>query len=343
MNSQNIFSLTCGFEECLNPSSDSFLQCSGTCETVFHPKCVGLTQPLADKILNPDTGLLWCCKPCRQFSISTISFKISKLEKEFLGFENKLKVILMEFPNFRKSFDDLKNSNSNKSLITPDDDISPHKLRGSRISEDNILAVETPSDAHVSVASLGSHPITTNVNDEFVTKRKQKSFNKSKKALTSVQRKSMRHEIHDSLRNTDEIRSVSNIIELNNNTINDSASQCSLVTIPPPRDIFVSRFGPSTESSGILDYIRLAKGLSLDGIECEKISKPISMVASFKIKVPLDLFNTICSYSFWPEYTFVKEFKRKRRPFANHISKKNKNEIKNKNSLNSKAQKNLSV
>lgn len=87
----------------------------------------------------------------------------------------------------------------------------------------------------------------------------------------------------------------------------------NLESIPLPKDIFISRLKASTIPSDVLSYIGLNKGLKIDGFDCVKVSKPNSLVSSFKLKTPIDYFKTVCSVAFWPEHTFVKEFIRKTR------------------------------
>lgn len=115
-----------------------------------------------------------------------------------------------------------------------------------------------------------------------------------------------------------------------NNSIN--LAHAPLLVIPPPKDIFVSRFEPQTEPTTILHYLKHEKGIETEVICCEKISKPNSNISSFRIKVPQNLFETICSSSCWPEFTFVKEFKH--RPLVKKLSNNNKNKEINKTKQN---------
>lgn len=80
----------------------------------------------------------------------------------------------------------------------------------------------------------------------------------------------------------------------------------------PPRAVFISRLSPDTTVESLLKYIsdkmELTPGLSREGISCFKISRPDSLVASFKLLMSPDVFDLICSAAFWPEGVIVHEY-----------------------------------
>ncbi|KAH8356494.1 hypothetical protein KR200_001844, partial [Drosophila serrata] len=90
---------------------------------------------------------------------------------------------------------------------------------------------------------------------------------------------------------------------------NQSALPKALIAVPPTRHIFVSRLSPDQTSEDVLAFIQGKTRAEKIKIKVEKFKFSYARdISSFKINVPNELFNTICSPNFWPEYIVVKEF-----------------------------------
>ncbi|KAH8347590.1 hypothetical protein KR067_006778, partial [Drosophila pandora] len=89
--------------------------------------------------------------------------------------------------------------------------------------------------------------------------------------------------------------------------INEQLSDMSSV-IPPLKHIFVSRLAPDTSEIDISAYIKAKAKADIKVVDITKFKYSYTRhTSSFKIRVPLQMFKTICSASFWPENIFVQE------------------------------------
>ncbi|KAH8350626.1 hypothetical protein KR067_012661, partial [Drosophila pandora] len=84
-----------------------------------------------------------------------------------------------------------------------------------------------------------------------------------------------------------------------------TAAPKPLQVIPPSKHIFDSRLAPDTPEIDISAYI---KAKAKADIKVTKFKYSYTRhTLSFKIRVPLQMFKTICSASFWPKSIFVQE------------------------------------
>lgn len=84
-----------------------------------------------------------------------------------------------------------------------------------------------------------------------------------------------------------------------------------LRVIPPPKEIFVSRFAFETTAEDIEYYIK-SKFNSNVNISTQKfVYLKARAITSFKITVPVELFEQILDPSFWPVSTYVREYQQR--------------------------------
>ncbi|KAH8344911.1 hypothetical protein KR067_010609, partial [Drosophila pandora] len=87
-----------------------------------------------------------------------------------------------------------------------------------------------------------------------------------------------------------------------------TAAPIPLQVIPPSKHIFVSRLAPDTSEIDISAYIKAKTKADIKVVDITKFKYSYTRhTSSFKIRVPLHMFKTICSASFWPENIFVQE------------------------------------
>ena len=92
-----------------------------------------------------------------------------------------------------------------------------------------------------------------------------------------------------------------------------------LVVVSPKKAIFLSRFAADTTENDVLFYIR-SKIKKDNEILINKFifAKPRS-IASFKVIVPMEIFNNLLDPSFWPKNTVVHEYVIKNRNTNNNV------------------------
>lgn len=97
-----------------------------------------------------------------------------------------------------------------------------------------------------------------------------------------------------------------------NTNVNKSLTK-ALAVRPPKKSIFVSRFLAETTCEEILDFIKCKIPNAFhSSIQIFKYKFSTERdISSFKILVPMEVFDAIVRPSFWPTYTVVHEFKYK--------------------------------
>ncbi|KAH8349272.1 hypothetical protein KR067_012942, partial [Drosophila pandora] len=87
-----------------------------------------------------------------------------------------------------------------------------------------------------------------------------------------------------------------------------TAAPKPLQVIPPSKHIFVSRLAPDTSEIELSAYIKAKSKADIKVADITKFKYNYTRhTSSFKIRVPAQMFKTICSASFWPENIFVQE------------------------------------
>ena len=85
-----------------------------------------------------------------------------------------------------------------------------------------------------------------------------------------------------------------------------------LRVVEPLKHIFVSRFAEETSESDIQDFIARKLPIKDAKLKVTKFKYSYARyVASFKISLPLSIYETVITESFWPANTVVHEFKKK--------------------------------
>jgi hypothetical protein len=86
----------------------------------------------------------------------------------------------------------------------------------------------------------------------------------------------------------------------------------ALVVVKPKKLVFVSRLAPDTSIEDVKTYIQ--SKISVTNVVVEKFKFNYSRdIASFKISIPADNFQSVCSGTFWPPDLIVKEYSPKQK------------------------------
>lgn len=331
----------CNSTNCNDKNSVLFLNCSGICDKVFHPKCIGLTQNFADKISCASSGIHWYCVDCRQISLSALSFKLSlmgqefsKLTSKFLEVSSKFSALhdmfskLSDFPNtfFEDSSSAASSPKAQKPYASASFVSSQYRNDISMSVPDlsclSVLDSRIPNSMEVVEAASCPKPLNP---APFVNVRNRKGFKAntpSPSFITLRKRKGVTISVPDQI-NSDDPSSVSlepinpsNCKSPRNTRISGGLNESTLLqAIPPSKTLFVSKLIKTVTPDDVLNHIRRQIAISdsltnfnLEHIRCYKISNKNSYVSSFKISVPFDIFSYLLSPSVWPAHTFVKEF-----------------------------------
>jgi len=68
----------CAKVTCREVNAEPIYACSGGCDGLFHPKCMGITASVAEK-MKTTPGLAWYCQSCRKTSSAAIQLSILKI------------------------------------------------------------------------------------------------------------------------------------------------------------------------------------------------------------------------------------------------------------------------
>ena len=312
------------------------LLCSGICKKYFHAKCVGLNGSVLDKINNPKLGLYWYCEPCRKLSLSTLSFNIEKIGQaigelgaRFSDLSTSFKVVENDFQNI---------SQLRASVQPAEKVIEDHTSIGTSADQPS-TAVDTVNNPDLTLNSLRDSTDPSTVVDAVKNLEPIATYPISPVNLGRKRRRPRTAKLVPSLESPPPKRLLSGdpgLSELDNtDRVNHTprlnispsvplplTSTHSLMVVPKPKTIFVSRFSPQTMPTDVVNYLRSNSSKTLDPvIKCDKISGPNSLIASFKIVVHNSEFERLISPDAWPPGTFIKEFVPNPRSATNRSSR----------------------
>ena len=115
-----------------------------------------------------------------------------------------------------------------------------------------------------------------------------------------------------------------------NNLNNVQIKHNPLRAIPPKKTIFVSRLASETTIEDIEFYIKSKMDQNIEFSTYKFNYSQPRTITSFKITVPLDIFDTIVDPGFWPVSTLVREYQYKEHQRnAVHLPSRNPNAPKN--------------
>jgi hypothetical protein len=266
------------------------------CDNVVHAKCVNVTGSTADALAKR-IGLHYCCEECREVQNEMRAF-MRQTRKGFKELFSGFRTLSKQFSKLDSDFNGLQLLNE-----------SPKRKKSTRKEETMSAAVPPPNVAQPSTPlTQPLIPVTTSV----VT-RSAAQKNSVSECVNSESSQPVTPKIPTILAPASIPVSAS---PRATTTASLSVVPKPLVGIPPRKQIFVSRLAPDLTSDDVMAFIQAKIQAAEIKVEKFKFSYERD-VSSFKLCVPNDCFNHICTPDFWPAHIVVKEFeakKKKNRP-----------------------------
>lgn len=214
--------------------------------------------------------------------------------------------LLNNFNNLNATHENKKKNVFNSDFGDNDDELqrssttrrATHPVGNTISLHDEMLNVSTPYIDNVQPTltkqnDTPSTSVSNKIGKKNKRKTKEKKTNKTKTTVTV----------------SDNGTSSSIISQARLNNIGPSSSDCSLRVVSRPRSIFTTRYYPETTSDEVVTYLRgRFPNFDFNKLNCKKISKCSSHVASFKITVPDEYFSHLLAPTTWPSGVFSKEF-----------------------------------
>lgn len=323
--------MECSSDKCLKPENDRTVSC-WLCLKFYHLKCSssGVRARDADALADRQKFLQWTCISCRSVGIEFYKFfknskeEFDRISTEFLSLQEK-------FSDFGKLFTDFKKLNERVSS-PPTSTIkrSTNKV-GNVITQPN-LATDSQAKNKINgssqiVNSLSTIPSTSAVN--AVNKATPVVVaDHSQFLLNGVAENIIASPVHSIFVSPDKSEngvspysSLCVTSDLSQNTIlplpnvptqtscyTSPVAPRPLRTVPPYKNVFLSRLSSETTTEDIEYYVKSKLGInSLISAYKFKYSQPRA-ISSFRITVPDDLFQYTVDPKFWPIGTFVREY-----------------------------------
>ncbi|KAH8326846.1 hypothetical protein KR067_000858, partial [Drosophila pandora] len=287
--------LVCALKSCNKTisSSQPTIHC-WLCENVLHAKCAGFTASVSDAI-SRRSGLHFCCDGCRAVQDEMRSFMrhtksgfkelisgFRKINDQLCALDTQFSSLqlLNESPKRKKSaFSDVLGSNNlqpaQPTNIQPLISLATPRAGPEKNSASECLGINEQLSDMSSVASLLVVPDPIIQTPVTVSKQGNKPSGPP-------------------------VRTDAAVLV--------TAAPKPLQVIPPSKHIFVSRLAPDTSEIDISAYIKAKAKADIKVVDITKFKYSYTRhTSSFKIRVPLQMFKTICSASFWPENIFVQE------------------------------------
>lgn len=306
--------MQCSSEKCLKPSNERTVSC-WLCLKFFHLKCSnsGVKARDADAISDPQKHLQWTCSSCRGVNIELYKFfttykeKFQRINTEFISLQSKMANFGNLFSDFKKLEEQATllptSSTMNKNTNTDNGDTSNNLT-----TDASIVSANHSSSSHA-ISSLNSLSAT-------FTGPISAGAGSSCPAITLYRPDCASLLSIENANETDSNYSDDNPENYPSplGTINNSQQvPRPLRAVPRNRLIFISRLAEDTTTEEVEYFIKSKCGDSALISSYKFVYSQPRSISSFKITVPDELFNNILEPSFWPENTFVREYKVKER------------------------------
>lgn len=301
----------CSLASCKNSDSVPSLSCSGVCGKTFHPKCVGIQGPFADKISNT-IGVCWYCTDCRKISLGSLSLRLLKLGAEFSKLQKNFDILHSSFVDVNKNFKELKDFEV-ISQSTPMSNVPILSSEDSRVTRSKNKGTGTKKRA-VNTNNAAPNGQVEIQSDLIFLNSPNPTTDKSKSNFPDL-----------SVSRVDNMRQLvpPKVVVSNSNHSTNLRRPVPLQTIPKQRFVFVSRLLPSTEACDILHHIedKIKIGPITSQVSVNKIAS--NRCSSFKISAADDCFDKLLDPNNWPPGSLVKEFVNRNRRDKLNTNQKN--------------------
>lgn len=309
--------MSCSIEDCKVKNEHRLLMC-WLCEKYVHFQCAGFKGRDFDRIVDRSNGLRWSCSNCRSFDINFYKLLkdakagFSEISKEFFNLNGKFKMFENLFNNFDLSHfaeasPKRKKSQSCLDVCVGQTAVSP--------TTPNLSQLFLPSVLNSASELVG----------EPVGKPAGELANPPVISIAEVD-EGTRDKIEGSCGEADVVSGrVSEVMVATTGVTVSSITDdvgCGLVVVPPRKTVFVSRFAADTSEEAIRKFLRSnCPGFNESDFNVQKFrfSQPRD-ISSFKIIVPLKLFDILVEKSFWPVGALVREYIHRDRPRMNNVA-----------------------
>lgn len=277
--------MNCSNKKC-NVSGDERMVSCWLCMGNYHMKCSNLKARDADALLDASKHLHWTCPDCRIIGVEFYNFFKSQ-KTEFECIKNDFIALQCKLSKYGELFTNYKNLEN--FIASP-----THKRRKSTKS------TSTSPNFNFAVKTRSQNlPVNSQIQNLNVAGQ---TSNCNPAELTSVTPSTSQKASINAVRVIEDGQPTSPFVAVN--------SPKPLRTLPARnkrKSIFATRFVFDTSVNDIEAYIKgnIAKELYND-IQIFKINSRNR--ASFKILVPVNIFEKIVDPGFWPENTHVREF-----------------------------------
>lgn len=304
--------MSCLYGNCNVKNDHRFLSC-WLCENFAHYQCAGFNGRDFDKITDRTKGLRWSCIKCRDLDINFYKL-FTEAKVGFSEIGNEFNSLAEKFRRFEKLFNNFDLSK----------EVSPKRKKSSARLDFNFgqtaisplspsctqqLPVSEPIVVPSTISVIGMDQVGEQVVPDLPATQSDlpvlvDSFASSATIVP------VREDIP-----VLPFRDVGPETSICKNT-------CGLIVVPPRRTVFVSRFSPDTTVKDIINFLKInCMGTNeLDySVFKFNFSHPRD-ISSFKISVPIKLYEVLIDKSFWPHGVLVKEFIHRDRLKVNRIA-----------------------
>lgn len=279
--------MECVYAKCSGRNTNDKLIACWLCDDSAHLKCAGFSGKSFDKIIEPSYGFRWFCWKCRETEVD-FNGLLHEAKKSLADIKQDFDLVREKLSKFESKFDNMKWPAGLNS--------SPKRKRTSIPS--NLLSVPMANDGPTLFLSP-AHTPTVEENNQYSVGVTSESL--VVPCISEV--------VEVTSANTD------NLVIAAGSNISES-TEMDLVVVPPRKIVFISRLSHDTSVEKISAYLK-TKCAEFNDIDCNVFKFNYSQprdIASFKIIVPLKLFNIVANESFWPSGVLVKEFVPRDRP-----------------------------
>lgn len=267
----------------------TFISCFGCCKN-FHVRCVKIKATIGDVLRGSDTnGLQWFCTNCRKMSPSVLLTHLAKSVESAAKMKavaaQMMEIVSNHCVGVSSLFDLFDAAASNTPVGSQH--VSPTRRTRSS-SCISVLQSSDPSDLE-----------SRSVNDVA-------SVNLVVADNAQIQSDPPLHTVP----NIAALAAPPSGASLNSNLSSLHKTHLTVVNRQTRKAVFISRLACTTSADNISEYIRECCNIPESELVCRKFHAPSHReIASFKIVPPPEFFEHILQQSFWPNGTFVREYK----------------------------------
>ena len=271
------------------------------CLGYYHLKCSGLRARDADALLDASKSIHWTCPNCRKVNTEFYNFfksfkgEFEQLNKDFMSLQGKLIKFGEVFTKY-SNLDELSKSHHNsspkrKKLADKSPVIPIITYPSSEFPDNTSSSLLSASSLATPIKSIEPNlPLSNSVNP-----------------IPSLLVPSLGNTVESPYPSLTSISSSNNVPNPSIASFETGPEPRELRILPPRKTIFATRFYHDTTVDDIRNYMKVKfNNVIPDNVNIYKINARNR--ASFKIIVPVELFDQVVNTNFWPKNALVREF-----------------------------------